>query len=247
MMPPSAYKQSNIVGISSAVRYTETAGIFTGRLVDWHRNGYLFSMEIRVIGLLVALGATLLTAACGNSGTEKRPVSAEKINIADSAAPMILSPDTVLAAGRQTLELIRPSDQIPGIIDSTALDSLSEPLRAMAARYAAMGGTDCDGEYCALTSALKLGKQGSEAHKSLIAKYFPNDSIARQVLAQDCYLRPSGASSFSEYASLSLSLHQDTVTVDYRLLLYNRGKTTWKNGADRYVFKDGTFSSSSRN
>jgi len=203
-------------------------------------------MELRVRELLFALGTTVLMAACGQGSADKKTVSADDSATTERPAPMAAAAGIRLPDSPQHLVLIRPSKQAPGILDSAALDALDEPLRAMAAFYAATGGTDCDGAHCALTTALMLGKQGSEAHKSLIARYFPTDSLAQQVLAQDCYLRPSGASSFSEYASLSFSTQQDTVTVNYRLLLYHRGKADWKNGSDKYIFKAGTFSNINR-
>ena len=86
--------------------------------------------------------------------------------------------------------------QIPGKIDTATIKKLEEPLIALTAFYSAMGGTMCDGEHCKLTTALGLGKQGSDKHKNIIKKYFPEDKVAETLLKQDCYLRPSGASTF---------------------------------------------------
>lgn len=147
----------------------------------------------------------------------------------------------------QTFELIAFRDSVASPPDSAVIAQLDEPLKALAAFYAAMGGTDCNGENCGLTTALGLGKQGSPAHQNLIKKYFPEDKVAQTVLAQDCYLRPSGASTFSDFQSLKFTRSQDSVQVDYRLMTYNRGEITYTDGPDRYVFENGVFSKVSRN
>ena len=139
------------------------------------------------------------------------------------------------------------ASQIPGEIDTIAIQKLSEPLKALTAFYSAMGGTNCDGEFCDLTSALGLEKQGSELHKNLIKTYFPDDKVAETVVEQNCYLRPSGASSFSDYEYLTITDKADTVVVDYRLMVYNRGEVQWVEGPDVYVFKDKVFKKVKRN
>ena len=116
--------------------------------------------------------------------------------------------------------LIKAGSEIPGEIKQSAIDKLDEPLKAIAAFYSAMGGSSCfqdttDTETCELTTALGLGNQGSEQHKALIKKWFPDDRVANQLLSQDCYLRPSGASTFSDYVYLSLTRHADTVVVSF--------------------------------
>src|ERR1700681_1047663 len=88
-------------------------------------------------------------------------------------------------------------------LNNPVIASLPPNLKAMAAFYSAMGGTNCMDQECALTTALGLGKQGSDAQKALIEKYFPDDKAAKLVLGQDCYLPPGSASTFSNFASLS--------------------------------------------
>jgi hypothetical protein len=139
------------------------------------------------------------------------------------------------------------STEIPGVIDSLAISKLNEPLKALTAFYSAMGGSMCSGEYCDLTSALGLGKQGSEQHKKLIEKYFPRDKVAATVIKQDCYLRQSGASTFSDYEYLIIKDIGDTVEVDYNLMYYNRGDIEWTKGPDLYVFSDNKFTKIKRN
>src|SRR5450631_2086051 len=81
-------------------------------------------------------------------------------------------------------------------LNKPVIASLPSNLKAMAAFYSAMGGTNCLDQECALTTALGLGKQGSDLQKSLIVKYFPDDKAAKLVVAQDCYLAPASASAF---------------------------------------------------
>jgi hypothetical protein len=137
---------------------------------------------------------------------------------------------------------------IPGDIDELVVSSLNEPLKALAAFYSSIGGTNCSGDHCDLTTALGLGKQGSEDHKNLIKKYFPaNDKIAETVLLQDCYLRPSGASSFSDYEYLTLIDMGDTVKVNYNLWVDSHGEISFTSDIDTYLFKDGKFLKIKRN
>lgn len=144
-------------------------------------------------------------------------------------------------------KIILKTNSVPGDIDTTVTEKLPEPIRALTAFYAAMGGTMCDGENCELTTALGLGEQGSDRHKNLIQKYFPADKVAETVLKQDCYLRPSGASTFSDFEYLTVTDLGDTVEVDYNLMHYNRGDVKWTKGPDTYLFKDNTFKKIKRN
>ena len=137
--------------------------------------------------------------------------------------------------------------EIPGEIDTTTIEKLNEPLKALTAFYSAMGGTMCSGEFCDLTTALGLEKQGSEKHKNLIKKYFPNDKVAEAVLKQNCYLRPSGASTFSDFEFLTIIDKGDIVIVEYNLMFYNREKIEWTKGPDKYLFKDNKFENLKRN
>lgn len=132
-------------------------------------------------------------------------------------------------------------------IDTNTIGNLNEHLKALAAFYSAMGGTMCSGDFCDLTTALGLGKQGSENHKKLIEKYFPNDKVAEVVLKQDCYLRPSGASTFSDFEFLTIIDKGDTVIVDYSLIVYNRGEIEWTTGPDIYLYNGYDFQKIKRN
>ncbi|GHE23538.1 hypothetical protein [Sphingobacterium griseoflavum] len=188
--------------------------------------------------LNMLLGCYLFLGSCNNAQQDnKRPVSPR---IDDSTHDAKLQ-DSV------RYELIHDTDSIPGNIDYAVASQLKEPIQAMAAFYAAMGGSGCDGEKCKLTTALGLGRQGSDAHQTLITKYFPNDKVAQTVVEQDCYLRPSGASNFSDYDYLRITEYGDSVRVDYRLLQYSQGKETWTEGPDLYVLEDEVFHKVKRN
>ncbi|HEY2727359.1 MAG TPA: hypothetical protein VGI61_09315 [Parafilimonas sp.] len=146
-----------------------------------------------------------------------------------------------------TLKIILETSSIPGDINTNIIKKLPEFLKALAALYAAIGGTMCSGNSCELTTALGLGKQGSDAHKALITKYFPNDSLAEIVVKQDCYLAPSGATFFSDFQYLNLINLGDTVKVDFNLMIYAQGKTSWRKGTDIYLFSDNKFTKLKRN
>ena len=144
-------------------------------------------------------------------------------------------------AQKSIYKIILKTADLPGDVDTNEIKKLNEPLKGLLALYSAMGGTNCNGDSCELTTALGLGEQGSDAHQALIRKYFPEDKVAKAVLAQACYLRPSGASSFSEYEYLTLSTFKDTVKVYYRQYFYDHGKTSSIKGPDIYYFHNNKY------
>jgi len=133
-----------------------------------------------------------------------------------------------------------------GRVNKTVVAGLSPSLKALAAFYGAMGGTYCKDLQCELTTALGLGKQGSDAQKTMIQKYFPGDKAAKLVVGQDCYLPPSESSSFSNFAALSFTVLKDTIRVNYQLLVYDHGNTKTISGPDIYVFKSQVFKNKKR-
>jgi hypothetical protein len=143
--------------------------------------------------------------------------------------------------------IIRKNDSLPGAIDRDAINRLSAPYKAVAAFYAALAGSLCEGDSCGLTTALGLGKQGSALHQTMIKKYFPNDKLAMLILTQECALPPSGASCFSEYEYLTLGQKGDTCIVDYNLMSYVRGDSKWTHGPDIYLWNGHDFHMLQRN
>ena len=141
----------------------------------------------------------------------------------------------------ESYKIIVKTNSLPGDIDTNEIKKLNEPLKAVAAFYSSMGGTMCDGETCELTTALGLGKQGSDLQKNLIKSYFPDDKAAKTAIAQDCYLRPSGASTFSDFQYLTLVTRMDTVKVLYVLMRYDHGKSDWIKGPDIYLLQNNKF------
>jgi len=133
-----------------------------------------------------------------------------------------------------------------GKLDTTAVAKLPASLKGLAALYAALGGTGCQELKCRLTSALGLGDQGSVEQKDLIKKYFPGDKVAALVLGQDCYLPPTGSSSFSNFNSVAFVVSKEKVEVLYQLALFERGATKIINGPDIYGFNGRTFKNRKR-
>jgi hypothetical protein len=119
-------------------------------------------------------------------------------------------------------------------------------IKAIAALYSAMGGTECLEQECVLTTALGLGNQGSEAQKDLIKKYFPGDKVASLVLGQDCYLPPGSSTSFSNFLSLSITIHGNIATVNYRLAVYDHGNMKIIQGPDTYTYNINIYKNTKR-
>ena len=141
----------------------------------------------------------------------------------------------------EQFDLILKTEQIPGKINQTVAHQLTEPLKAIAAYYSAMAGSNCNGTSCELTTALGLGDQGSEQHKNIIRKWFKQDKTAKQLLKQDCFLPPNTASAFNDFAYLRLQKKGNTVTVSYKILYYNHGKSTFvSSDTDQLLIKDET-------
>lgn len=204
-----------------------------------------FKRQQRVImKVLASLLICLYLVACGHTTQkENKPF---KNNMQSRIYKIILK--TYLSEPEQDIDTKEIyTTEIPGKVNTDEVQKLDEPLRALSAFYSALGGTMCDGEHCDLTTELGLGKQGSEKHKSLIRKYFLNDKVAEVVLKQDCYLRPSGASSFSDYEFLTITVLEDTIKVDYKLMHYDHGNIKWSKGPDLYIFKKGKFEKIRRN
>lgn len=200
--------------------------------------------------IFITILTIILFVSCGGQTKTKVENKTAISTDRNSNAISIDTNKTITRHRRQTktvYKIILRTNSVPGDIDTTVIEKLTEPIRALTAFYAAMGGTMCDGENCELTTALGLGKQGSEQHKNIIKKYFPADKVAETVLKQDCYLRPSGASTFSDFEYLTVTDLGDTVIVDYNLIYYNRGDGDWTKGPDTYLFKDNTFKKIKRN
>jgi hypothetical protein len=126
-------------------------------------------------------------------------------------------------------------------VNETLVAGLPGYLKGLAALYSAMGGSDCIELHCELTSALGLGKQGSDAQKNLIKKYFPDDKVAKLLIGQDCYLSPSTSSSFSNFQFLSFTIFKDSIQVNYQLAVLDHGNVKNINGPDIYIFKNQVF------
>jgi hypothetical protein len=150
---------------------------------------------------------------------------------------------TTSSSAQKTYDLI---PKISGKVNKELAARLPVNLKAMAALYSAMGGTNCLEQECLLTRALGLGKQGSETQKALIKKYFPNDKVATLILGQDCYLPPGSSSSFSNFLSLSISVNGNTVQVNYRLAVYDHGNMKIIQGPDSYLYNSQTYTNTKR-
>ncbi|GEN76747.1 hypothetical protein CHA01nite_24870 [Chryseobacterium hagamense] len=155
--------------------------------------------------------------------------------------------ETEELAKTETYRLITGSQDTPGKINADDIAKLTEPLKAIAALYSGLGGSGCEEDSCGLTAALGLGKQGSQAQKNLVRKWFRKDAAAEQLIKQDFYQAPNSSSDFSDFRSLAFRQKGDTVTVDYNLMTYSHGETGYIMGPDRFVIKGNTIKTLHRN
>ncbi len=172
------------------------------------------------------------------------------LNKISNKRPRLINRDSISVKKRNVYKVYRkvsPTNPASDTVYKNNIKRLNEPLRALVSFYSAMNGTLCTGTNCELTTSLGLGKQGSDRHKSLISKYFPNDKIAQAVVKQNCYQRPSGASSFSEYYYITITTYADTIKVDYKVLYYDRGTERFNQGPDFYLYKNNRFKMLKRN
>jgi hypothetical protein len=120
-------------------------------------------------------------------------------------------------------------------INKSDVNKLSGPLKGLAAYCSALAGNNCDGTHCELTTALGLGVQGSDKQKELIKEWFPNDPVAKALIAEDCFQSPNSSSRFTNYKKLIFEVNGDTITIDYEIIDYDHGKSSIKNDQDKAV------------
>lgn len=212
--------------------------------------------------LVFTLTTFVFFISCGESATKKIEPELKKtelslketeLNKKDSEKITTIEPkatDTKPLADSSPVRkfiLIKKGKKVPGSINSNDISKLSEPLLAIAAFYSGLGGSNCNGKICELTSALGLGKQGSQKHKNIISKWLPNNTAAKQLLAQDCYQPPNGASSFSNYEYFALDKRGDTIYVNYNLIYWNRGSSQIIKGPDQYLISGDSLKTLRRN
>ena len=124
------------------------------------------------------------------------------------------------------------------VINKSDVVKLNEPLKALAAYYAAMASSDFEDDGYSLVNALNLGKQGSSEHKQLIEKWFPKDNVAKILLKQDCFQPAPGSSYFRFYNNLDFKVKGDTITINYVVGLYNHGKSSILKDTDIALIKN---------
>jgi len=139
---------------------------------------------------------------------------------------VVLSFVFIATVSGQTVEIdiIEPSNKtVSGVVNNAVIKNFGEPMKAIVAYYAAIAGSNCDGNTCGLTTALGLGNQGSDAHIQLLQKYFKGDKTADLLINQKCYLPPNTASVFNDYTFLRFLIENNKVIIQYRVVVYNRG------------------------
>ena len=135
----------------------------------------------------------------------------------------------------------RDSFLIPGKINTLLVKNLNEPLKSLTALYSAQIGSYCDHGYCDLTTALGLGKQGSEKQKRLIDKYFQGDKLAEFLINQECALGQDGSSFYTDFIYLNYILIGDTVKVNYSYAYFSPEDEGVVEKTDIYLYQDNCF------
>lgn len=199
---------------------------------------------------LLTLGfCTAVLLSCSKNNTSQETVSqnSDSVTITPPEKDTVPAEEMKAETKTETYQLITESKSTPGSINTKDIEKLSEPLQAIAALYSGLGGSNCEGENCGLTTALGLGKQGSQQQKDLVKKWFGKDAAAEQLIAQNFYQAPNSSSNFSDFKYLSFEQKGDTVTVNYNLMTYSHGETTDIKGPDQFLIKGNTIETLHRN
>lgn len=166
-----------------------------------------------------------------------------------SLAPVLFSPIKPDDPSKKVYKLISlqkvnlPKFHTSGlmaVVDTINLKLIvrNEPLKALAAYYSSLADSNCDGHTCGLTTALGLGSQGSAEHKNLLLKYFPNDTIVKNMLKINCWVGINGSSNFYTYHFLTFEQSHDTVSIDYQINHYDHGKGSNSTNHDIAILSD---------
>jgi hypothetical protein len=131
-------------------------------------------------------------------------------------------------------------------VNPAVINQLPPNLKALAAYYSAIGGTQCRQQACRLTTALGLGNQGSPQQITLIQKYFPDDKVAKMICGQNCYLPPDSSAAYSNFVYLTFVISGENIKVNYQLAVYDRGHTKMISGPDTYTFQNQVFKEKKR-
>ena len=199
---------------------------------------------------LLTLGfctAVLLSCSKNHKSQETVSQNSDSVTITPQEKDTVPAEEMKAQTKTETYQLITGSKSTPGSINTKDIEKLSEPLQAIAALYSGLGGSNCKGENCGLTTALGLGKQGSQQQKDLVKKWFGKDAAAEQLIAQNFYQGPNSSSNLSDFKYLNFEQKGDTVTVNYSLMTYSHGETTDIKGPDQFLIKEKTIETLHRN
>jgi hypothetical protein len=197
---------------------------------------------------LLILQVSFIIIACNTPPSSQHIINNDKkeMKISDTSdgwvAILNCQPDPgkyLLIRLTKTFEPFLNKKVLEAHVNQKDIDRLSEPLRALCAYYSAYSGSDCDREgKCTLTTALGLGKQGSDEHKKVLLKWFPTDSNVQRMIDNNCFVGISGANFFCEYNYLRFEQRKDTVIINYRINCWDRGSGPQYKGYDAVILKD---------
>lgn len=117
-------------------------------------------------------------------------------------------------------------------VNQDDIDQLNEPLRALAAYYGIVSGSNCmdhtgvDTMECELTTALGLGYYRSAKQVAVLNKWFPEDKEVANMLSDSYFVGSSSSSNFCNFTYLVFDVANDTVKIRYRVGCYHQGGGT---------------------
>ena len=144
-----------------------------------------------------------------------------------------------------TYKIIVANDSAPGHINYEVIAKLSEPLKAAVAFYTAMGAS-CEGSFCHINNAFGVSDSNKGGANALIGKYFPKDSVAKQIARGGIYVGGEGSSNFTDFVYLTIIDYGNKIKVEYKLIHWSRGPAPSINGPDTYSFKNNVFNTEKR-
>lgn len=204
-------------------------------------------MKIFTLGLCSLVFLSCSKDKPQNTAVEKSDSVAVHTDTVSSSEKTAATTDKALKTEAALYTLIKESKQSSGAINKADIHQLPESLKAIAALYSGLGGSNCSDGSCELTTALDLGKQGSQAQKDLVKKWFGNDKAAEQLISQDFYQAPNSSSNFSDFSYLTIQQNGDMVSVNYDLMIYSHGQTSHIKGPDQYKINGNTIETLNRN
>jgi hypothetical protein len=124
--------------------------------------------------------------------------------------------------------------------DKAFIATTSEAEKAILAYYSASVNAGCDTEgNCKLTEALGLGKQGSQAHKDLLLKWFKKDKNVEEMTKKNCPITLQGDAKHKFLDNLQLRRNGNEIDVHFLYKFMTSDKEGMQEGEDSFEVDNG--------